>query len=301
MNSSVNNSESINFDQQINFSNNKSSFNDDETFILVKSKGKNKRNINDVLTDDIETNNSDNFKSIRKIKPFVLQNIISKQQIIRIHVQENKYNPNFRKKIATRLDNSVITTIESTDIKCSTFRISENGFLEKETLNSLRSIYPMDYLVCIWYLENPNRLNSIDDTQFGLTESPKINEKNISTAHRGIYEELSIDVKSDMIKPISDSTHTWTFVDNNKKITRNTCRYILDLTNSNDKIINYGNLQKIRSTPDLKSSTAIKAMVMVLGTQELLVDLLKVAQPNDNIKGYHLIPISNNILDTMIN
>jgi len=184
--------------------------------------------------------------------------------------------------------NRTTTMIPSVDPIPSSYTYSDRFIAEKETLQLLRRELPTKtvYTVNIWYGS---------DTQFGATETPKQGETNASVVgHRLLREEMSIDVPMGFLRlngrPVQRQTR------NGRK---NTQQFILDLTDpetwSHTRPLGSFVFSRLRDDHRL-----CKAQVVVIGTRDQLVPLLTQARPNDNIRGYHLIPITSNGLDRLV-
>ena len=180
-----------------------------------------------------------------------------------------------------------VREIRKEDIRPSQYRLSYVN--EKKLLDFLREKYSGLSIVCAWYGL---------DTQYGITESPKIMDTNPrETARRGILEETNIDVPLSYIQSFGDI-----FVSHKKKGNVRTQFFIVDLEEAGENVQTNIHLGKTSSgkDDDDKSEDAVKVLIAIVGKQSRLIELLSRATPDDEIHGYHIVPIMNSLMDDFI-
>lgn len=193
--------------------------------------------------------------------------------------------------VQINIKNREIRMISDDQLIPSQYRYSDNYYAEQSSIDSLRRKFGGRkddiYTVNIWY--GPGL-----DTQFGASETPKRGERNAKdVVERLVKEEMCIIAPKVLFKEFGPIT----FFKRKRKITQ---PFLLDLTDRE-------NLRKVRSGKFLQFSkviddpTACRAHVIIIGTKDQLIKLLENAKPNDNIGGYHLIPINSHSLDKIVN
>jgi hypothetical protein len=180
---------------------------------------------------------------------------------------------------------TITTKINSNQIKPSGYHIFSEK--ERELLKYLRQNYGNTSIICIWYG---------NDTQFAISESPKVIDKTpVETAKRGILEETGLDIPVSYYKQFGNI-----FISQKIRGVKNIAMFSVNLNEAESEIHITKDTSKYDAYEDATDENAVKALIGLVGTQEIILEFLKNVKPNENIHGYHVIPINDPVLDKLI-